>query len=143
MAKTFQWASCQNANSLVPVSSRAALLASGGNNYFADTAADGSACLHLKITDPGHPWKLSDSFVRDGMAIEETVCDGPHDCGGLVPACPDGWSAHACTNKHINAALPAICACRSAGMICATSSPPTWPAQTHGSARCRCVVPRP
>jgi hypothetical protein len=51
------------------VSSRAALLASGGNNYWVDV----NNCLHLKLTDPGHPWQYSNSFQRDGMYIEEPV----------------------------------------------------------------------
>jgi hypothetical protein len=51
------------------VSSRAALLSSGGNNFWVDS----NNCLHLKLTDPGHHWQLTNSFQRDGLYIEEPV----------------------------------------------------------------------
>lgn len=34
---------------------------------------DSNNCLHLKLTDPGHPWEYSDSFQRDGMYVEEEI----------------------------------------------------------------------
>jgi hypothetical protein len=51
------------------VTSRAVLLASGGNNFWVDA----NSCLHLKLTDPGHHWQYTNSFQRDGMYIEEPV----------------------------------------------------------------------
>jgi hypothetical protein len=38
--------SCQTINPLTPVSSRAALLASGGNNFWVDA----NSCLYIKLT---------------------------------------------------------------------------------------------
>ncbi len=71
---------------VTPVTTREALLASGGNNYFVDR----NTCLHLKLTDPGHPWQYTDSFQRDGMYIEEKVgerqCIAEH-CFSAEPAC--------------------------------------------------------
>jgi hypothetical protein len=67
--KTFDWNSCQNFDPLSPVSTRDALLRSGGNNYWIDA----NNCLHLKLTDPGSPTIYTDSFTRDDMYIEEEV----------------------------------------------------------------------
>jgi hypothetical protein len=49
--------------------SRAELVASNGTSFWVDA----NTCLHLKITDPGQPWKYTDSFQRDGMYIEEEI----------------------------------------------------------------------
>jgi len=67
VAKTFDWAACQNVTSLTRVTTRDALLRGGGNDYWVDA----NNCLHLKLTDPGHPWQYTDSFTRDSMYIEE------------------------------------------------------------------------
>lgn len=69
VAKTFDGASCQNVP-LTPVTNRDALLRSGGDKYWIDT----NNCLHLKLTDPGHPWQYTDNFTRDGLYVEEEVC---------------------------------------------------------------------
>ncbi|WIA35607.1 hypothetical protein OEZ86_004028 [Tetradesmus obliquus] len=69
ISKLFEWADCQNIDPLTPVASRAALLASGGNNFWVDA----NSCLHLKLTDPGAHWKYTDSFQRDGLYIEEPI----------------------------------------------------------------------
>lgn len=92
MQKKFDWASCQDVNPLTPVTSRDALLRSGGDNYWVDP----NNCLHLKLTDPGHPWKYTDGFTRDGMYIEEEVspthlnytvcCCDLQSCHNLMPA---------------------------------------------------------
>ena len=66
--KVFDWASCQD-TAVLPVNNRTALLASGGDKYW----VDGNTCLHLKLTDPGHPWEYTRGFARDGMYIEEEV----------------------------------------------------------------------
>jgi hypothetical protein len=70
VAKTFDYASCQNVP-LTPVTTRDSLLRSGGDKYWVDT----NNCLHLKLTDPGHPWQYTDSFQRDGLYVEEEVSD--------------------------------------------------------------------
>ncbi|KAF6266444.1 hypothetical protein COO60DRAFT_1669869 [Scenedesmus sp. NREL 46B-D3] len=69
VSKTFDFSGCQDVDALTPVSSRAALLASGGNNFWVDA----NSCLHLKLTDPGHPWQYTNNFQRDGMYVEEPV----------------------------------------------------------------------
>jgi hypothetical protein len=66
--KTFDYANCQN-TAVTPVTTRTELLASGGDKYW----VDGNTCLHLKLTDPGHPWEYTRGFTRDGMYIEEEV----------------------------------------------------------------------
>jgi hypothetical protein len=70
VAKKFDWSSCMDYASLTPVTTRPQLLASAGNSFFVDS----NTCLHLKLTDPGHPWQpYYKSFERDGMYIEEEV----------------------------------------------------------------------
>jgi len=64
----FGWASCQT-GSVSRVLTREAVLAGGGDTYHVDA----NGCLHLKLTDPGHPWLYSDSFQREGLYVEETV----------------------------------------------------------------------
>lgn len=76
ISKVFSWADCQS-TSVSQVSTREALLAGGGDTYYVDA----NGCLHLKLTDPGHPWLYSSSFQREGLSIEETV--GPAGAGCL------------------------------------------------------------
>lgn len=99
MTKKWDWADCMDA-SLTPLTSRDALLASGGLNYWIVP----SSCLRLRLTDPGNPWQpYADSFQRGGMYIEEEIrwydlryiitasgtamsCSHPHFCPLTV-----GW----------------------------------------------------
>jgi hypothetical protein len=73
VAKTFDGATCQN-TPMTPVTNRDALLRSGGDKYWIDA----NNCLHLKLTDPGHPWQYTDSFARDGLYVEEEVRASMH-----------------------------------------------------------------
>lgn len=97
--KTFDWASCQNIAALSSVSSRDALLRSGGNSYW----VDGNNCLHLKMTDPGHPWQYTDGFTRDGLYVEEEVSCSRQKCRQA------GRQAWVTSGSHQLASEQAVC----------------------------------
>ncbi len=76
ISRKFLWFSNMDVPALTKVGSRAALAwSTDGNSYF----VDGSNCLHLKLTDPGHPWQYNDGWVTGrpaggGWAREQTGC---------------------------------------------------------------------